>query len=75
MMPEGVSIMSEQTGLSEPFLFGGADGESSEEYFKKTSLSPWVPIPDPIARKLFDMSAAGPDDVSATEYMELLSMF
>lgn len=39
-------------------------GESStEEYLKKTSLSPWVPVPDTIARKALDMTDAGPDDI------------
>ncbi|CAB9523655.1 RNA methylase [Seminavis robusta] len=56
-LPEATS------SLNQPYSYGGTEGESSDEYFKKTSLSPWVPIPDPIARKLFDMSAAGPDDI------------
>ena len=50
--------MPEITGLQEPY-----DGFGAEDYHKKASLSPWVPIPDPIARKLFDMSRPTPDDV------------
>ena len=60
--------MPEIKGLTVPYSFGGENGESSEEYFKKVTLSPWVPIPDPIARKLFDMSAAGSEDVSLLHY-------
>jgi hypothetical protein len=56
--------MPEIKGLTVPYSYGGENGEGSEAYFKKVTLSPWVPIPDPIARKLFDMSAAGPEDVS-----------
>ena len=56
-------ILPETTGLDQPYAYGGEDGTSTEEYLKKTSLSPWVPIPDPIARKLFDMSAPSPEDV------------
>lgn len=53
-----------RTGLDAPYSYGGEDGSSTQEYLEKTSLSPWVPIPDPIARKLFDMSEATPEDVS-----------
>lgn len=53
----------ESAGLSQPYSFGGEDGEGTEEYLKKTSLSPWVPIPDPIARNLFDMARTGPEDI------------
>lgn len=60
----------ESAGLSQPYSFGGEDGEGTEEYLKKTSLSPWVPIPDPIARNLFDMARTGPEDVSCIEFIE-----
>jgi hypothetical protein len=58
-------VLPEMGGLSQPLAYGGAEGEDTEAYLKKTSLSPWVPTPDPIARKLFDMSAPTPEDVSA----------
>lgn len=56
--------MPEITGLQQPY-----DGLGSEDYHKKASLSPWVPIPDPIARKLFDMSAPTPEDVRVNYLM------
>ena len=52
-----------QMGLDTPYSYGGEDGNGSQEYMEKTSLSPWVPIPDAVARKLFDMSEPSPDDV------------
>lgn len=57
-------VLPEITGMKQPYAFGGEDGKTTDDYLKKTSLSPWVPIPDPIARKLFDMSAPTPEDVS-----------
>jgi hypothetical protein len=35
-----------------------------DDYLKKASLSPWVPVPDPVARKMLDLAKAGPEDVS-----------
>lgn len=58
-------VLPETTGMAEPYSYGGEEGEDTEGYLKKTSLSPWVPTPDPIARKLFDMSAPTPEDVSS----------
>ena len=38
-------------------------GEATiEDYLKKASLSPWVPMPDSAARKMFDLSAATSSD-------------
>lgn len=34
-----------------------------DDYLSKASLSPWVPVPDPVARKMLEISKAGPDDV------------
>ena len=34
-----------------------------EEYLKFASLSPWVPCPDPVARKILELTALGPNDV------------
>lgn len=39
-------------------------GEANiDDYLKKTSLSPWVPMPDSAARKMFDLAAATKSDV------------
>lgn len=41
-----------------------AHGEDNmDEYLNKTSLSPWVPLPDFAARKIFDLTDAQPHDV------------
>jgi SAM-dependent methyltransferase len=45
--------------LEEPFEHGEADLET---YLAKTSLSPWVPLPDVVARKVMDLSQAGTQD-------------
>lgn len=37
-----------------------------DDYLKKASLSPWVPVPDPVARKMLDLAKAGPEDVSSS---------
>jgi SAM-dependent methyltransferase len=46
--------------MVEPFEHGEKDMES---YLKKTSLSPWVPVSDAVARKMMDVAQAGPTDV------------
>lgn len=48
-------------GLSEPFQHDQAD---VDQYLQKASLSPFVPVPDPVARKMLELADAGPDDVS-----------
>lgn len=35
-------------------MAGKTDDSSIDEYTRKTSLSPWVPVPDSVARKIFD---------------------
>jgi len=35
----------------------------SEDYVKKVSMSPWVPCPDPVVRKMLELANAGEDDV------------
>lgn len=45
--------------LSEPYKFREDDLES---YLQKTSLSPWVPLPDAVARKVFDLAMVTPED-------------
>lgn len=39
------------------------DEESMEDYLKKASLSPWVPLSDAAARKIFDLAQSTTDDV------------
>lgn len=45
--------------LQEPYQHGEG---SMEDYLKKTSLSPWAPIPDSVARKMMDLAKAAPID-------------
>jgi len=53
---------------AQPDQFGALDApftpaeNTMDEYLKKTSLSPWVPLPDVAIRKIFDLVDAGPDD-------------
>lgn len=46
--------------LEEPYEHGEDD---MEDYLSKTSLSPWAPIPDAVARKVFDVAKAVPEDI------------
>ena len=48
-------------GLSTPFEY---TGDSVDEYSNKASLSPWTPVPDSVARRIFDNADIQPDDVS-----------
>lgn len=54
--------------LEENDLFVPKDKDGNditmEEYLKFASLSPWVPVPDVVARRCLDIAKAGPDDVS-----------
>ena len=45
--------------LEDPYQHGE---ENIDAYLDKTSLSPWVPLPDVAARKALDIAQAGPDD-------------
>ena len=55
------SIITPKFGkLQEPFKH---DEDNVEDYLKKASLSPWVPLPDSAARKVFDVAEATADDV------------
>jgi len=49
------------TGLEDPFQYSG---DSIEDYKEKANLSPWVPIPDSVARKIFDRAVPEHDDGS-----------
>lgn len=37
--------------------------DNFDDYLKKASLSPWVPVPDVVARKMLELAKAGPNDV------------
>lgn len=47
------------------FVAKDKDGNelTMEEYLKFASLSPWVPVPDVVARRCLDIVKAGPDDI------------
>lgn len=46
--------------MSDPFVYSG---DSVEEYNEKATLSPWTPVPDSVARRIFDISQVQEDDV------------
>lgn len=58
--------MKELIDASPTFVARDKDGNEvpMDEYLKFASLSPWVPCPDPVARKMLDISQIGPEDVS-----------
>lgn len=47
------------------FIATGKDGReiTMDEYLKFASLSPWVPCPDPVARRCLDIAKAGEEDI------------
>ena len=47
--------------IESPFQYSG---ESLDEYVTKANLSPWTPVPDSVARKIFDNAMPSSDDVS-----------
>ena len=47
------------TSLETPFQYSG---DSIEDYKKKAELSPWVPVPDSVARKIFDRAIPEEDE-------------
>jgi hypothetical protein len=51
---------SSSSTIDDPFEYSG---ENLEEYRAKANLSPWTPVPDSVARKIFDSAAPTPDDV------------
>lgn len=48
------------SSLQEAFQYSG---DNLDEYVEKANLSPWTPVPDSVARKIFDSAQPGPDDV------------
>ena len=51
--------MPTTTSLEDPFQYSG---DSIEEYREKANLSPWVPVPDSVARKIFDRALPEQED-------------
>jgi hypothetical protein len=47
-------------GMEEPFSYSG---DTVGEYSEKATLSPWTPVPDSVARKIFDRADVQEDDV------------
>ena len=58
--PYNTALEVEFSSMEEPYDHGLP---TFDEYLKKASLSPWVPTPDVVARKMMDVAQAGPDDV------------
>ena len=50
------------TSLETPFEYNS--GDSLDEYKTKAELSPWTPVPDSVARKIFDRAIPEEDDCS-----------
>ena len=48
------------SGMEDPFEY---TGDTIDEYTEKASLSPWTPVPDSVARKIFDRANPQEDDV------------
>ena len=48
------------SGMDKPFEY---TGDSIDEYSDKANLSPWTPVPDSVARKIFDRADPQEDDV------------
>jgi len=53
------SMMATTTSLEDPFQYSG---DSIDDYKKLAELSPWVPVPDSVARKIFDRAIPEHDD-------------
>jgi trans-aconitate methyltransferase len=46
----------------DPYTLGDANDSSIDKYLQTATLSPWVPLPDSVARKAMDLANAGPLD-------------
>ena len=53
------------TSLETPFEYNA--GDSIDDYTKKAELSPWTPVPDSVARKIFDRALPVQDDFDFSE--------
>jgi Methyltransferase domain len=60
ILPPSSRVSDGSGGLAEAYQHGE---ESMDAYLKKTSLSPWVPLPDAACRKLFDLAQAVASDI------------
>lgn len=54
-------LPGQSSGLETPFQYSG---ENLEEYTEMATLSPWTPVPDSVARKIFDRADIQEGDVS-----------
>lgn len=52
--------LPDRGGLQQAFVPAEQD---FGDYLAKASLSPWVPVPDPVARKMLEIAKAGPEDI------------
>jgi SAM-dependent methyltransferase len=55
----GSRILPASGGLEDPFRYSG---ESLEDYSEMATLSPWTPVPDSVARKIFDIADPSSED-------------
>ena len=58
----GSSVASINTYFT-PKTSAGEAFDSFDDYLKKSSLSPWVPTPDAVARRMLQLAQASPADV------------
>lgn len=56
----GADLPGQSSGLETPFQYSG---ENLDEYTELATLSPWTPVPDSVARKIFDRADVQQDDV------------
>lgn len=56
----GNQLLPAARGLEDPFQYSG---DSLEEYTEKATLSPWTPVPESVARKIFDRADPTPEDI------------
>lgn len=59
-IPDPFLPSQDGSGLQEPFQ---PSESNPQEYLKKASLSPWVPVPDAVARSMLDMADTNEDDI------------
>jgi hypothetical protein len=59
--PEMGTQFPPASGMEDPFEY---TGDTIDEYTEKATLSPWTPVPDSVARKIFDRADPQDDDVS-----------
>ena len=66
------SMMATTTSLEDPFQYSG---DSIDDYKKLAELSPWVPVPDSVARKIFDRAIPEHDDGTKINKEDEVSIF